>query len=163
VSRATPDFRVEPLGSQDRTGFSCGVEALDRYFREQADQDQRRRAAAPFVLLTADHRIAGYYTLSAAVLASEAVPAELMRKFKWPRYPQLPATLIGRLARDQAFRGQGVGERLLLDAIFRASASEIASPRWRWSSTPLMPTRFSSTPLMGLFPCRRTPGVCSCP
>jgi len=40
--------------------FSCGVESLDRYLREQASQDARKRAAAPFVLRTADNRIAGY-------------------------------------------------------------------------------------------------------
>jgi len=36
----TGSFIIEPLGpSHDRTEFTCGVDALDRYFREQAGQD----------------------------------------------------------------------------------------------------------------------------
>ena len=34
-----------------------------------------------------------------------------------PRYPLVPATLLGRLAVDQAFRGRGLGERLLIDTL----------------------------------------------
>jgi hypothetical protein len=65
-----PDYRVEPLGKQhDHSEFSCGVEALDRYLREQAGQDARKRVAAPFVLSegTSD-RVVGYDTLSALSL-----------------------------------------------------------------------------------------------
>ena len=37
-----------------------------------------------------------------------------------PRYPLLPATLLGRLAVDRHHHGQGIGEFLLLDALHRA-------------------------------------------
>ena len=48
----TGSFLIEPLRSNhDRTDFTCGVDALDRYFREQAGQDVRRRATACFVAL----------------------------------------------------------------------------------------------------------------
>ena len=56
-----------------------------------------------------DDRIAGYYTLSATVLVAQHLPPDLVRELKWPRYPELPATLIGRLAVDLPFRGQGIG------------------------------------------------------
>ena len=39
-----------------------------------------------------------------------------------PRYHTLPATLLGRLARDEAFRGLGIGDRLMEDAMARAFA-----------------------------------------
>jgi predicted GNAT family N-acyltransferase len=120
VSETQPAFRIEPLGDHDRAAFSCGVEVLDRYLREQASQDARRHAAAPFVLLTAENRIAGYYTLSASIILAENLPVETVKKLKWPRYPELPATLIGRLARDVRFRGQGLGELLLMDGLKRA-------------------------------------------
>jgi ribosomal protein S18 acetylase RimI-like enzyme len=120
VSDSPPAFRIEPLGEHDRAAFSCGVEALDRYLREQASQDARRHAAAPFVLVTAENRIAGYYTLSANVIRGDDLPAETVKKLKWPPYGELPATLIGRLARDIGFRGQGIGELLLMDALKRA-------------------------------------------
>jgi GNAT superfamily N-acetyltransferase len=122
-------LRIEPLTRDyDRAAFSCGIEPLDRYLRQQARQDATKRAAAPFVLLTLENRIAGYYTLSAAtIIVTDLAPA-IVKKYKWPRYPELPATLIGRLAIDLAFRGQGLGELLLLDAMKRAwSQVEIAS------------------------------------
>ena len=71
-------------------------------------------------MLTPENRIAGYYTLSSTVILAGDLPEEDIKKLKWPRYPQLPATLIGRLARDVAFRGQRVGDLLLLDALRRA-------------------------------------------
>jgi len=123
VSGSRSGFRFEPLGDHDRAAFSCGVEALDRYLRKQANQDARRKAAAPFVLVTGENRIAGYYTLSANIILAEDLPAETVKRLKWPRYPELPATLIGRLARDIAFRGQRIGELLLLDALKRAFGS----------------------------------------
>lgn len=36
-----------------------------------------------------------------------------------PKYPLVPATLIGRLAVDKRFRGRGIGELLLMDALAR--------------------------------------------
>ena len=129
MSPSQPAFRIEPLGDHDRAAFSCGVEPLDRYLREHAGQDARKRAAAPFVLLTTEDRIAGYYTLSSTVILADDLPEEDLRRLKWPRYPQLPATLIGRLARDVAFRGQRIGDLLLLDALKRAfdNARTVAS------------------------------------
>ena len=57
------------------------------------------------------------------------MPLELVKKLKLPSYPHLPATLIGRLARDKRFAGRGVGEILLFDALERAllSSAQIAS------------------------------------
>ena len=52
-------------------------------------------------------------------------PANITRKL--PRYPLVPATLLGRLAVDQNYQGRGYGRFLLADALFRAVRSEIAS------------------------------------
>ncbi len=120
---------VEPLGRQhDRTAFHCGAEALDRYLKQQARQDADKRVAAPFVAVRLpDTVVLGYYTLSASVLTLTDLPDELARKL--PRYPQLPVTLLGRLAVDQSTKGQGLGEHLLLDAMHRslAHADQIAA------------------------------------
>ncbi len=120
---------VEPLGRQhDRTAFHCGAEALDRYLKQQARQDAEKRVAAPFVAVSQpDTRVLGYYTLSASVLTVADLPDDLARKL--PRYPQLPVTLLGRLAVDQSARGQGFGEHLLLDALNRSltHADQIAA------------------------------------
>ena len=120
---------VEPLGRQhDRTAFHCGADALDRYLKQQARQDADKRVAAPFVAVNPPNtRVLGYYTLSASVVTLTDLPDELTRKL--PRYPQLPVTLLGRLAVDQSARGRRLGEHLLLDALHRSltHADEIAA------------------------------------
>lgn len=126
---ALTDITVEPLGRlHDRKAFECGSEALDRYLKQQARQDADKRVAAPFVAVRPpDVRALGYYTLSASVLTLADLPDELARKL--PRYPQLPVTLLGRLAVDRSTKGQGLGEHLLLDALHRslAHADQIAA------------------------------------
>ncbi|UWZ87043.1 GNAT family N-acetyltransferase [Occallatibacter riparius] len=80
-----------------------------------------RRAAAVYVLLSEDGaRIAGFYTLSADNIDAADLPEKLVKQLNLPRYPYIGATLLGRLARDLAYRGQGVGELLLVDALHRA-------------------------------------------
>jgi len=124
-----PAIRVEPLGRQhDRTAFRCGAESLDRYLKQQARQDADKRVAAPFVAIRPpDSRVLGYYTLSASVLTLTDLPERMARKL--PRYPQLPVTMLGRLAVDQSSTGQGLGEHLLLDALHRSlvHAGQIAA------------------------------------
>lgn len=110
-------LRFEPLGGRhDRTAFTCGSEALDRWFRTQAGQDERRGVTRVFVALD-DEGIAGFYTLSMLSLALDTVPADVRRKL--PRYPDVPAALIGRLARAERLSGQRVGELLVADALRR--------------------------------------------
>ena len=119
-------IRVEPLGSRhDRSGFDSGAEPLDRYLRSQASQDARKNIAAPFVLVMQDATVAGYYTLSATSVQLGELPEQTARKL--PRYPLVPATLLGRLAVDRRQQGKGYGRFLFADALHRAARSEIAS------------------------------------
>ena len=112
-------YRIEPLGGfHDRAAFSCGVEVLDRYLRRQASQDVTKRVAAVFVLTSDGRTVAGFYTLSAHVVRLDELPAAVAQKL--PRYPNVPTTLLGRLAVSKDFRGQGFGDLLLLDALKRA-------------------------------------------
>lgn len=123
---AGESLRVEALGARhERGAFRCGVEALDRYFRTQAGQDARKNLAAPFVLVLPDGAVGGYYTLSATSVRLAELPADLARRL--PRYPLVPATLLGRLAVDLRYRGRGYGRYLLADALHRVVRSEIAS------------------------------------
>jgi len=121
---------VEPLGKKyDRAAFSCGNEILDRYLKELASQDARRRVAAPFIVVarTAPQTILGYYTLSSFGINLADLPADVAREL--PTYPIVPATLLGRLAVDQRHQGQGLGEFLLIDTLRRAfvQSSQIAA------------------------------------
>ncbi len=119
-------FRLAPLdAAHDRTAFNSDSAPLNRYLREQVTQDVRRRVATCFVALADGQRIAGYYTLASASLLLADLPASTSKKL--PRYPTVPAVRMGRLAIDQAFKGQGLGGALLADALDRAARAEIAA------------------------------------
>jgi hypothetical protein len=122
------DHVCEPLGNQhDRTQFDCGVSVLNNYLAKYAKQDVKRKASAVFVLVACAEpkRVIGFYTLCATSVALSELPEEVARKL--PRYPEIPAILIGRLARD--VNHAGVNALLLSDAITRCVrvASEIAA------------------------------------
>ena len=122
------EYRVEPLGaSHDRSTFDCGVRELDHYFHNQAGQDARRKSAAPFVMLDRDGSIVGYYTLSAYGVQLPEFPEAIARKL--PRYPVVPATMLGRLAVSRTHQGKSLGRLLLVDALYRSwrNTSEVGS------------------------------------
>ena len=122
-------FRFDLLGKQHKQAdFSCGIESLDRYFHQQSGQDWRRGLAVPYVLLeTTAGRLVGYYTLSMASIVPTALSTEITRKL--PAYKTFPAALLGRLAVDRRYQGQGLGEMLLLDALRRVqmASQEVAT------------------------------------
>lgn len=111
-------FRVEELGDRhDRAGFASTSEPLDRYIRERATQDVRRGIARVFVASTVeDSTIAGFYTLSAGGIERATLPPDVARRL--PHYP-VPVALLGRLAIDRRFQGQGPGAALVADALTR--------------------------------------------
>ena len=124
-----PSFthQIAPLSAEhDRADFRSGSEPLDRYLRERANQDFKRYVATPFVLYDLyAKRIAGYYTLAATSIQFEDLPAAMRKKL--PRYPIVPAILLGRLAVDERYQGQGLGAFLLVDALRRSLMNEIVA------------------------------------
>jgi predicted GNAT family N-acyltransferase len=120
---------IEPLGaSHDRAVFSCGVPALDKYLQTQASQEMKKNLSAVYVLTPDGKTIAGYYTLSAYSVRLDKIPEEIGKKLT--RMPEVPATLVGRLARSTAFGGQGIGEILLIDALKRSLANSKLVASW---------------------------------
>ena len=115
-------LRIEPLdkAKHDRAAFCCEHERLNIYIREQAAQDVRKRVAAVYILTPDGKKIAGYYTLSQYAIDAGELHEELARKLHIPRYDKVPATLLGRLARDKEFKGAHLGELLLMGALQRA-------------------------------------------
>lgn len=116
-------YVIEELdGDHDRKSFACGTEALDRYIREQARQDMKRRVSVCYVARpTEEKRIAGFYTLSAGEVLLGDIPETMARRL--PRYPVVPVARLGRLAIDEGHRGRGLGAALLWDALTRAHRS----------------------------------------
>ncbi len=102
-------------------GFFVGCcSILDRYLQQQARQDMRRHVAGVFVAYEAESTtVAGYYTLSATSIELADLLQDMAKRL--PRRPTLPAVLLGRLAVDQRYRGQRVGELLLMSALRRSA------------------------------------------
>lgn len=72
-------------------------------------------------------RVVAYFTISAALEQRGALPSARLRR-GMPE--QVSLLLIGRLAVDAAWRGQGLGSALLADALRRClAASDIAGVR----------------------------------
>lgn len=108
-----------PLGPHhDRAAFSCGDSELDSYVYEQLGQDIRRSVTVGHVLCEPENpKIIGFYTLNATSVVLKSLPAEVRRRL--PRYPDVPAILLGRLAVSQDFQGQELGRELLVNAMER--------------------------------------------
>ena len=113
-------FAIEALERRhDRSRFACGSAPLDRYIRELALQDVRRRTARVFVAVPEGGvEVAGFYTLSAGSIARGDLPEREARRL--PRYP-VPVALLGRLAVDRGYGGRGLGTSLLADALRRVA------------------------------------------
>jgi len=119
----TQAFRVAPLApAHDRDGFCCGVEALDRYFRDLALEEAKRGGDACFVASTQGGAIAGYYTLALASLPLDASSGD--EALRLPRAPLLLVGLLGRLAVARDCRGEGLGRALIMDAAARAARAQ---------------------------------------
>lgn len=114
-------FDSQPLGPHhDRAGFSCGEASLDDFLKTRARKEQALNLSVIFVASPRDAPtvVAGYYTLSALSIEVTGIPVQVRKRF--PKYPLVPATLLGRLARSTDFAAARLGEWLLLDALHRA-------------------------------------------
>lgn len=119
---APSQFRIEILepAVHRRDEFACESSELTEFLRTRARKEAKSRTSACFVIvpLADPGQIAGFYTLSATTIELAKLPPEFTKKL--PRYPGLPATLLGRLARALEFKGQGIGDLLMVDALKRA-------------------------------------------
>jgi len=98
------------LPGDDRSAFRSGDDALDRFFRQYAGQNQfRHRVGVTYVALV-EERIVGFATVAPAVLEARGIPAALARRL--PAYP-LPVLRLARLATEATMRSRGVGLALL--------------------------------------------------
>lgn len=129
AAKEKPKFIFEPLRSaHDRAAFSCEEPILENYLKTQARQDARKKLAAVFIMTADGKKIAGFYTLSQYAISSGDIPEEIARKLT--RHDQIPATLIGRLARHLEQRGTGAGDLLLADALQRCLAVSTQAASW---------------------------------
>ena len=102
-------------GDHGLAGFDCGVASLNDWLKKRALKNQAAGASRCFVLCVGAEVMA-YYSLSAGAISHESVPKGVRRNMPDP----LPVLLLGRLAVDQRYHNQGVGQALLRDALLRA-------------------------------------------
>jgi ribosomal protein S18 acetylase RimI-like enzyme len=100
----------EPLNAKkhDRLNFDCGVEALNLYLQRFANQDQKRSLTRVYVLVN-DKNILGYYSISAHSVSRDDLPDDI----QLGSYNDIPFLLLGRLAVDKKYQGQGYGDALI--------------------------------------------------
>lgn len=110
----------EPISTtHDLSRFDCGVPVLNDWLRERALKNESRFSRTYVVGDGA--RVAGYYCLSAGAVQRAATPGKLRRNAP----DTVPVAVIGRLAVDRDYAGQGLGASLLADALRRiAGAAE---------------------------------------
>lgn len=110
-----------PIGSTDNTGdFNSGEESLDRYLAHRALANHVADVARCYICVDdGDHRIAGYYTLSAIAVQHADLAGRARRNAPDP----VPAVLLGRLAVDERALGTGLGRFLVRDAILSTLAA----------------------------------------
>lgn len=101
-----------------RKAFKCEEQQLTQYIQKQVSQDIKKKLAICFVAVDSEKNVIGYYTLSSESLGREQIPEKYIKKV--PKKYNAPVILLGRLARDLTVKGTGLGEYLLLDALFRA-------------------------------------------
>jgi GNAT superfamily N-acetyltransferase len=109
------DITVRKLeASDDANGFDCGTHQLNEYLKKYARQDQRRMFGTTYVAVCCDEtptKVIGYFTIAATSIPRVGLSEHLLKGI--PKYQNLPAFLLGRLAVDKAFQHKQIGELLL--------------------------------------------------
>lgn len=111
--------------THNRKNFTCEDDSLTDYIRKQVSQDIRKRLATCFVAIDGGQNVIGYYTLTSESLGRESIPYKYLKQV--PKNYHAPVILSGRLARDISKKGTGLGEYLLLDALFRSYKLSVES------------------------------------
>ena len=117
----------EPLtAAHDVSAFTCGKPALDHWLRTRALSNQEKGFTAVMVVHD-EGRVVGYYGLAPTAI----VPGALPRSIRTGQPPDpVPCLLLGQLATDLTWAGQGIAAGLLKHALIRCvAAAELVGGR----------------------------------
>lgn len=104
--------------------FKSKSEALNNWLKEKALKNEGDTART--FVVTVENQVIGYYCLATGSVTHLVAVSKAKRNAPDP----IPCMLIGRLAVDTKWEGQGIGSGLLKDAIIRIlSVSQIAGVR----------------------------------
>jgi GNAT superfamily N-acetyltransferase len=111
-----------PLRPSDQTaGFDCGVDGLNVFLRRWAGPNEAAHASRTYVLVRGD-RVVAYHSIAAASIRKDFVTTRIGAGLSAARIPMI---LIGRLAVDLPEQGNGLGRRMLVDALERTASASI--------------------------------------
>ena len=112
-------YVIEPFdpARHDRAGFSCGVAAVDNYFKKTANKLAESGNVRLFVMVNADQALIGFYAINAHAVHYQDLPKCFARGR--PGHGSIPAAFIAMIGRDVRFSGAGFGADLLVDALRR--------------------------------------------
>lgn len=107
-----------PLEARDdTTGFDCGRDALNHWFRRHAWRNQQSDVSRTSVVCDpVTGTIVGYVSLSAAHIERAWLPKGQQRN----RPDPVPAVLLGQFAVDRRWQGRGVARSLMFYALTTA-------------------------------------------
>jgi predicted N-acetyltransferase YhbS len=123
---------VPPIDLQYRTAdhhelaeFDSGVSELDDWLHRRARANQVSGASRTFVVCEGN-RVVAYYALASGAVKPPEAPGRFRRNMPDP----IPVAVLGRLAIDQSYQGQGIGRALVRDVGLRLlNAAEILGIR----------------------------------
>lgn len=106
--------------------FNSGNIQLDDWLKRRALKNEVAGASRTYVLCVDKTEVVAYYCLANGAVAQTSATGQVRRNMPNP----IPVMIIGRLAVDCHWQGQGIGRALLRDAILRTlQAAEIAGIR----------------------------------
>ncbi|WCE28475.1 GNAT family N-acetyltransferase [Vibrio sp. SCSIO 43137] len=112
----------------DRNRFNCGIDALNNHLKVMASQQAKKDNSRTFVLEDDNNNsyIVGFYTLTMAPIDLKALPDKLQKMHQ----SSTSGGLIARLVVDERYKGKGLGEWLLIDALRKllAASDSVAFP-----------------------------------
>jgi GNAT superfamily N-acetyltransferase len=98
----------------DFESFCSGEASLDEWLKRRARANQVSGASRTYVVCL-DQRVIGYYALASGAITVESAPGRFRRNMPKP----IPVAVLGRLAVDKDWKGQGIGRALFRDAAHR--------------------------------------------
>jgi len=123
LNQLNPPEKLTSSHQIDR--FDSGNSQLNDWLKRRALKNELQGASRTYVVCTGNV-VVGYYCLANGAVAQTIATGRVRRNMPDP----IPVMVIGRLAVDRNWQGQGIGRGLLRDAILRTlNAAEIAGIR----------------------------------
>ncbi|WP_419208247.1 GNAT family N-acetyltransferase (plasmid) [Photobacterium leiognathi subsp. mandapamensis] len=110
------DVRILRYDSEltyDYSSFNCGVDSINTYLHENMERDFKSSTAKPH-LAVVDDEVIGFFTLASHAI--EKIELKGALKSSCP-YRSVSSIIIGKLAVDEFYQGEGMGKWLLGQAI----------------------------------------------